>query len=137
MSSRLNSRLLRREWKPVPLMSPLELWKRGREREQRKRERRKRELEQWKLEHQQRLLELMRELELEQVRQERERERQERERERQEYEREQERKRLRRCLRKQLELALLKDVITRDILLTKNLHSLCEYLCFKRGRSHS
>ena len=39
-------------------------------------------------------------------------------------------------LRKQL--ALLKDVITRDILLTKNLHSLCEYLRFNlTDRSHS
>ena len=51
-------------------------------------------------------------------------------------EREREAKRLRRRLRKQL--ALLKDVITRDILLTKNLHSLCEYLRFYlRDRSHS
>ena len=59
-----------------------------------------------------------------------ERERRELERERQEHQREREReheaKRLRCCLRKQL--ALLKDVITRDVLLTKNLHSLCEYL---------
>ena len=59
--------------------------------------------------------------------------------ERQELERERERqreaKRLRRRLRKQL--ALLKDVITRDVLLTKNLHSLCEYLRFNLGnRSH-
>ena len=66
--------------------------------------------------------------------QEQERE-QERERER-DWERERKAKRLRRRLRKQL--ALLKDVITRDILLTKNLHSLCEYLRFNlRDRSHS
>ena len=60
-------------------------------------------------------------------------ERQEQERER---EREREAKWLRCRLRKQL--ALLKDVITRDVLLMKNLHSLREYLRFNlRERSHS
>ena len=75
-----------------------------------------------------------REREREQRDRERERE-QERERER-EWERERKAKRLRRRLRKQL--ALSKDMITRDILLTKNLHSLCEYLRFNlTDRSHS
>jgi len=61
---------------------------------------------------------------------ERERER-ERELNRQRLEAEQ----LRRRLRKQL--TLLKDVITRDVLLTKNLHSLCEYLLLNpRSSSH-
>jgi hypothetical protein len=61
----------------------------------------------------------------------------EREREREwEREREREAKQLRRRLRKQL--TLLKDVITRDVLLTKNLHSLREYLRFNlRDWSHS
>jgi hypothetical protein len=89
-------------------------------------------------------LELEREREREREQREREREQRERERER-EQERERERarerarelaKQLRRRLRKQL--TLLKDVITRDILLTKNLHSLREYLRFNlRDWSHS
>jgi hypothetical protein len=63
---------------------------------------------------------------------ERERRRQrELERERDLELRQREAKRLIRRLRKQL--ALLKNVITRDILLTKNLHSLCEHLRFNLG----
>ena len=67
----------------------------------------------------------------------------------QELEREQERQRqeelerqrreakqLRRRLRKQL--TLLKDVITRDVLLMKNLHSLCKYLLLNlKSSSHN